>query len=168
MTFQIYPSGINKLIKWISNEYGNPEIIITENGVSDKGPLVDVDRVEYFLGELNAVLDAMDDGFNVKGYIAWSLMDSFEWTVGYTETFGLYKVDFKDPDRKRRPKLSAKVYSKIVKSNSINFDYKHMQTEFEEENRSNGGTPMGFKSLTVTLIQMWLLYKIVTGIIKYI
>ena len=162
---QIYPSGINKLIKWISKEYANPEIIITENGVSDKGALMDVDRVEYFRGELNAVLDAIQEGYNVWGYIAWSLLDSFEWTVGYTETFGLYKVNFTDPNRTRQPKLSAKVYSEIVRTNSINFDYSQIQAQFENVVLSGGSSAKSqylTSSLTI-VIQVWLIYKIVIG-----
>lgn len=69
---------------WINKEYDNPMVIVTENGVSDKGDLNDWDRIEYFNSYLEAVLDAIEDGCKVKGYIAWSLMDSFEWKAGYT------------------------------------------------------------------------------------
>lgn len=54
-----------------------------ENGVSDAGGLNDLERVDYYQSYLEAVLDAIDDGCNVNGYIAWSLMDSLEWTAGY-------------------------------------------------------------------------------------
>ncbi len=73
-----------KLLMWISKEYGNPRVIVTENGVSDRGGHNDLDRVDYFNSYLDAVLDAMEDGCNIDGYIAWSLMDSFEWKAGYT------------------------------------------------------------------------------------
>lgn len=70
---------------WINKEYGNPPVIVTENGVSEtvKG-LNDLDRVDYFNSYLDAVLDAMEDGCKINGYIAWSLMDSYEWKAGYT------------------------------------------------------------------------------------
>ena len=47
------------------------------------------------------------DGCNVKGYMAWALLDDFEWNVGYYEKFGFFHVDFTDPERKRTPKESA-------------------------------------------------------------
>jgi beta-glucosidase/6-phospho-beta-glucosidase/beta-galactosidase len=75
---------MHKLLKWIKNEYNNPNVYITENGVSDKGGTIDTSRVFYFNSYLEAVLDAVEEGSNIMGYIAWSLMDSFEWKAGYT------------------------------------------------------------------------------------
>lgn len=75
---------MHKLLKWIRVTYDNPPVYVTENGVSDKGGTVDNRRVFYFNSYLDAVLDAVEEGCNVKGYIAWSLMDSFEWKAGFT------------------------------------------------------------------------------------
>ncbi|CAD7080820.1 unnamed protein product [Hermetia illucens] len=120
----VVPFGMYKLLSWIRKEYNNPPVIITENGVSDKGGLNDVNRIDYFNSYLTAVLDAIEDGCNIKGYIAWSLMDSFEWKVGYTEKFGLYHVDFTHPNRTRTPKASAKVFARIAKTNQIDWSYR--------------------------------------------
>lgn len=59
------------------------------------------------------------DGVNVKGYMATSLMDSFEWLRGYQQWFGLHRVDFKNPSLPRTPKRSAHYYSEIVKNNGL-------------------------------------------------
>lgn len=83
MYLQHVPTGMYKLLMWINKEYDNPPVIITENGVSDNSGLDDRDRVNYFNSYLSAVLDAMEDGCKIKGYIAWSLMDSLEWRAGF-------------------------------------------------------------------------------------
>ena len=60
---------------------------------------------------------AYNDGANVAGYFAWSLMDNFEWTSGYTQRFGLHYVDFNDDDRVRTQKEAAKWYAGLVANN---------------------------------------------------
>jgi Glycosyl hydrolase family 1 len=120
------------LLNWIKNEYDNPLVYVTENGVSDKGGLNDKNRVEYLNNYLTAIHNAINrDGCNVKGYIAWSLMDSYEWSAGFTEKFGLYHVDFKDPNRKRTPKLSALVFSHIAQTKTIDKDYQPSQEQLD-------------------------------------
>lgn len=59
------------------------------------------------------------DNCDVKGYMAWSLMDNLEWTSGYFVKFGLYNVNFTDPERTRTPKESTKFYSQLVKDNGF-------------------------------------------------
>uniref|UniRef100_A0A1L8DR18 Cytosolic beta-glucosidase n=2 Tax=Nyssomyia neivai TaxID=330878 RepID=A0A1L8DR18_9DIPT len=119
----VVPFGMYKLLNWIRKEYNNPSVYVTENGYSDYGGTKDIGRVNYYNSYLEAVLDAIEDGSNVKGYIAWSLMDSYEWKAGFTEKFGLYHVDFKHPNRTRVQKTSARVFAKIIKTNKIDWDY---------------------------------------------
>lgn len=54
------------------------------------------------------------DGVNLRGYTAWTLMDNFEWAVGFDEKFGLYHVNFTDPSLPRLPKASARYFSQII------------------------------------------------------
>lgn len=111
------PRGFRNLLKWISDRYGRPKIYVTENGTSLKGEndlpreeiLSDDFRVEYFRGYANALADAYaEDGVNVQGYLAWSLMDNFEWAEGYSTRFGTTYVDY-EGGQKRYPKKSAKM-----------------------------------------------------------
>lgn len=81
------PWGFKSLLKWVANRYNNPEIIVTENGMGnyDEGPIQeqinDLDRVEYYKTYVSAMVQAREEGVNVKGYFAWSMMDNFEWQV---------------------------------------------------------------------------------------
>ena len=56
-----------------------------------------------------------EDNCNVAGYTAWCLLDTFEWSSGYHEKFGLYYIDFEDPRRPRTPKKSAGALAKIYR-----------------------------------------------------
>ncbi|CAK8677798.1 unnamed protein product [Clavelina lepadiformis] len=125
----LVPWGLRKLLNFIANNYGNPKIIITENGCSTKHPhdnpgdvanLKDEQRCRYIKSYLNEALKAhLLDGVDLRGYFLWSLMDNFEWAEGYTERFGLHHVDFNDPKRKRTPRNSAKLYTKIIEENGF-------------------------------------------------
>lgn len=141
----MYARGMYKLVKWVDQHYDRPEIYITENGHSSKDTLYDIERVNYFAGELSALLDAIEEGVKVRAYIAWSLTDSFEWFVGFTEKFGLHHVDFTDPQRKRTPKLSAKVYSRICKLNRININIEDLKKEFAHHAKSSASNSFGHR-----------------------
>ncbi|CAG9784226.1 unnamed protein product [Diatraea saccharalis] len=120
---KVVPWGFHKLLNRLRELYGNPPIMVTENGFSSFGGLEDDDRVSYYRLYLDAMLDAMDDGCNVVGYAAWSLMDNFEWMRGYTERFGLYEVDYTSPNRTRTPRKSAFVYKEIVRTRTLDTSY---------------------------------------------
>ncbi|CAH2067288.1 unnamed protein product, partial [Iphiclides podalirius] len=117
------PWGFRKLLTRIREDYDNPPVIITENGFATHGDLDDQDRITYYKYYLDAMLAAVDDGSDIRGYTAWSLMDNFEWVAGYTERFGLYEVDFTSPERTRTPRKSAFVYKQIVRSRQLDLDY---------------------------------------------
>uniref|UniRef100_A0A0E0BWM5 Uncharacterized protein n=1 Tax=Oryza meridionalis TaxID=40149 RepID=A0A0E0BWM5_9ORYZ len=115
-------TGLRELLLHIKENYGNPTIYITENGVDEvnnktmrlKESLKDDIRIEYYHKHLLALLSAMRDGANVKGYFAWSLLDNFEWSEGYTVRFGINFVDY-DNGMKRYPKNSARWFKKFLR-----------------------------------------------------
>ncbi|XP_049573234.2 lactase-like protein, partial [Syngnathus scovelli] len=85
--------GFRRLLNFVKTQNRNPMIYVTENGVSEKTlctDLCDDWRMQYYKDYINEMLKAVKDGVNVKGYIAWSLLDNFEWNEGYAERFGLY------------------------------------------------------------------------------
>ncbi|XP_066277899.1 cytosolic beta-glucosidase-like [Branchiostoma lanceolatum] len=118
------PWGLRRLLKYIKEHYGDPDVYITENGWSDgdvQPPILeDTDRVCYYMTYIDEVLKAIEeDQVKVRAYTAWSFMDNFEWARGYTERFGLHYVNFTDPSRPRTPKQSAKFYSDIIANNGF-------------------------------------------------
>jgi len=107
MPYAIYPEGFYRAVKNISKL--NVPIIITENGIADDKD----DRRKLFIERyLYALYKSMLDGYDVRGYFYWSLIDNFEWAEGYMMKFGLYEVDFITQERKLRPGSHA--FSKIV------------------------------------------------------
>ncbi|XP_034235648.1 myrosinase 1-like [Thrips palmi] len=116
----VVPTGLRKLLNWIRTEYDNPNVIITENGYPDSGQLKDVNRVRYYRLYILELLKAMtEDKCNVFGYTAWSLMDNYEWFYGYAHKFGIYHVDFEDPNRPRTQKMSAKFYQRLIATRKV-------------------------------------------------
>ncbi|KAG6480141.1 hypothetical protein ZIOFF_063619 [Zingiber officinale] len=74
--------------------------------------LQDTQRRHFYQNYIMELKRAIDDGASVIGYFAWSLLDNFEWRLGYTSRFGIVYIDFKD--NKRYPKESARWFKKIL------------------------------------------------------
>ncbi|XP_026729957.1 myrosinase 1-like [Trichoplusia ni] len=119
------PNSILNALTDLKERYNNPIFYITENGWSTppETGLDDDMRGTYYRTALESVLDTLDAGVNLKGYMAWSLIDNFEWMQGYAERFGLYSVDFEDPARTRTPRKSAFIYKHIVSNRFIDHTY---------------------------------------------
>ena len=80
------------------------------------------------------MITAIDiDDVKVKGYTAWSLLDNFEWSRGYSEYFGLHHVDMDDPERPRTPKKSATFYRELILRNGFPEDMPVPMDEMEDE-----------------------------------
>ncbi|XP_044488472.1 beta-glucosidase 40 isoform X2 [Mangifera indica] len=121
----IVPHGMRSLMNYIKQKYGNPPVMITENGMDDpnnllipiKEALKDQKRIKYHNDYLTNLLAAIkEDGCNVKGYFVWSLLDNWEWSAGYSSRFGLYFVDYNDKQKKRYPKDSVQWFKKFLSS----------------------------------------------------
>merc|ERR1712187_465158 len=126
MQWAVVPWGLKHLCEFVHREY-SPEggIIITENGcaVQDDDVSVaqnDTFRVNYFRTYLAQVHKAIQGGADVRGYFAWSLMDNFEWALGYSKRFGICHVDYKT--QKRTPKSSAHFMSAVIAANALTID----------------------------------------------
>jgi beta-glucosidase len=110
MDYTIYPEGLYRAIRDVAGMIKKP-IMITENGISDKD---DSRRRQFIEQSLYAVSKAIADGYDVRGYFYWSLMDNFEWSDGYTQHFGLYAVDPAHPQQ-RSLRSGAKAYMEIIR-----------------------------------------------------
>jgi beta-glucosidase len=120
--WEVFPQGLTDTLTWVRDRYGNPPVYITENGSAFYDPpvvegdtLEDPLRVDYLRRHLRAVHSAISQGCDVRGYMAWSLLDNLEWSLGFSKRFGIVHVDFRT--QKRTPKASARLYSHIVASN---------------------------------------------------
>ena len=125
MGWPITPAGLTgMLVRWKS-EFGErlPQIFITENGCAypdgpdADGVVKDARRISYLDLHLNALLDAINQGVDVGGYFQWSLLDNFEWSLGYQKRFGIVYVDYKT--QVRTPKESFFWYSQVIQQNGI-------------------------------------------------
>jgi beta-glucosidase len=104
MSWEITPSALTDLLRNLHTEYNIEEIFITENGSAwedhcIEGRVDDAERIQYLSQHLQAMDEGINSGVPVRGYFAWSLLDNFEWTHGYTKRFGLVYVDFESQRR---------------------------------------------------------------------
>ncbi|KAK4587621.1 hypothetical protein RGQ29_018863 [Quercus rubra] len=122
--YPIAPWGLQGILEYIKQFYGNPPVYIHENGQRTRrnSTLEDWPRVKYLQGYIGSLLDALRNGSNTRGYFTWSFLDLFEMLDGYESSYGLYFVDLDDPDLKRQPKLSAHWYSNFLKGKNISSD----------------------------------------------
>lgn len=112
----VAPEGLTELLVQLRDRYGDrlPPIHITESGCSthdvlQDGAVHDEARIRYLDAHLGAVAAARDEGVDVRGYFVWSLLDNFEWAEGYTQRFGLVRVEFGEGET-RIPKDSYAWY----------------------------------------------------------
>ncbi|KAK1439585.1 hypothetical protein QVD17_05405 [Tagetes erecta] len=122
--FFVVPRGMEEIVNYVKTRYNNTPMFVTENGYSSPNVqdvqveeiLNDVKRIEFHQSYLASLAKAISNGADVRGYFIWSLMDNYEWTLGYNVRFGLHYVDRKTFDR--IPKQSAKWYQDFLKNNT--------------------------------------------------
>jgi beta-glucosidase len=120
--WEVYAPGLAETLLWVRERASDLPLYVTENGAafpdppkSVNGAMDDPLRVDYYRGHLRGALDAIQRGVNLRGYFAWSLLDNYEWSHGYSKRFGIVHVDFET--QRRTPKASARFYSDVVRTN---------------------------------------------------
>jgi beta-glucosidase len=117
------PGSLTDLLLWLHDHTGGTPLVVTENGaafadtVEPDGRVRDRDRVRYFAEHLRAVHAAVAGGADVRGYLAWSLLDNFEWAMGFSQRFGLIHVDF--ATQQRTVKDSARFLAEVAAANAV-------------------------------------------------
>jgi beta-glucosidase len=124
MGWEIAPDAFRSLMTEVKERYsGDLPIYILENGaafadrIDQDGRIRDEQRIAYLRGYLGVVLDAIAAGAPVRGYFVWSLLDNFEWALGYSKRFGLVHVDFATLER--RPKDSFQFYAELARGAAL-------------------------------------------------
>jgi beta-glucosidase len=113
----IVPQALTDLLVRVRDDYGAPPIMITENGGVFPERVHDERRVQFIRDHLLALEDAIAQGVDVVGYCHWSLLDNFEWKLGYAQRFGLVHVDYETQER--TVKDSGRYYGACARANAV-------------------------------------------------
>ena len=119
--WEVYPKGLEFTLTMLRDRYHNIPAYITENGAcyndvpGADGQIHDSKRVDFYQQHMKALEKCVANGCDVRGYFAWSLMDNFEWSHGYSKRFGLVFVDYPQGN-KRILKDSALWYQQWIQA----------------------------------------------------
>jgi beta-glucosidase len=123
MGWRIEPASLTELLVSLSARYPDVPLMITENGaafedvLTPDGRVHDAGRTAYVRDHLSALVDAIEAGVDLRGYFVWSLLDNFEWALGYDKRFGIVHVDYHT--LVRTPKDSALWYGDAIRANAV-------------------------------------------------
>jgi beta-glucosidase len=118
--WEVYPQGLADTLLGVRQRYGNIPLYVTENGAAfydpptAEGEVSDPLRVDYLREHLKVARRVIQEGVDLRGYFAWSLLDNFEWSLGYSKRFGIIHVDY--ATQRRTPKASAKFYAEVIRT----------------------------------------------------
>ncbi|SHN14467.1 glycoside hydrolase family 1 protein [Cryptosporangium aurantiacum] len=110
----IRPDALEIALRQAWDVTGGTPLLVTENGIATTD---DAQRVEYLEGAVAGLQRAVADGIDVRGYLHWTLLDNYEWSLGYRPTFGLIAVDRET--FVRTPKPSARRLGEIAAANGV-------------------------------------------------
>jgi beta-glucosidase len=120
--WEVYPPALTQLLLWVKERYGDLPLYITENGAAFYDPPQAIDgriedplRIWYLREHLSAALEAVRRGVDLRGYFVWSLLDNYEWSLGYAKRFGIIHVNYETLERTL--KESARFYSEVIRDN---------------------------------------------------
>ena len=120
--WEVCAPGLTDILVWVKERYGSLPIYITENGAAfydppaaNDGRVDDPLRVDYLRSHIAAAHEATERGVDLRGYFVWSLLDNFEWALGYSKRFGIVHVDYST--QQRTLKESAKFYREVIRAN---------------------------------------------------
>jgi len=121
MNWSVVPEGLRELLHWLDRRYDRPAIYVTENGIATREAdaseaIHDTQRSLYFEEYVASALKARSEGVDLRGYFAWCLLDTFEWSWGFDVHFGLIRHDKNSGARTRKGSFDA--YRRIVRSNA--------------------------------------------------
>jgi beta-glucosidase len=114
MGYEYWPQALEAVIRRAWEYTDGTPLVVTENGI---GTADDTERIAFVSEALSGVRRCLDDGIDVRGYVYWSLLDNFEWALGYAPTFGLVSVDRQSLER--RPKPSAAWLGAVARANAV-------------------------------------------------
>ncbi|WP_295014770.1 glycoside hydrolase family 1 protein [uncultured Microbacterium sp.] len=123
MDWEVQPEGLTRVLRRVAADYAPATpLYVTENGaayddVVEEGAVHDAERAMFLREHVAATHDAIAEGVDVRGYFAWSLLDNYEWSFGYSKRFGIVRVDY--DTQKRTVKDSGREYARIIAARTV-------------------------------------------------
>lgn len=115
------PEGLLDVLTRVKRDYADLPTFVTETGaalfdyIDPTGRVRDRERIDFWDSHISAVREAIARGVDMRGFIAWSFLDAFEWQVGYSRRYGMVFVDY--GTQRRIVKDSGRWYGEVIAAN---------------------------------------------------